>query len=264
MIDWETQAQKLKCGQKRRIKHCKDDNSMLVNHDLKGYSCHCFRCGFHGFIPHGVQSIADIKRREDEYRSQDFSKGLVLPSDYTLDIPPQHMTWFLKYGVSAELATEYRVGFSESMERLVLPVYSNAELVALQMRTTRDGLKPKYLNPFGPKVSNAVFWAGKPKNRVGVIVEDILSAIKVGQYLRCASILGTNMTDARAIQIASELDHALVWLDNDKAGSRGWIKARTALSLVGVQCTRVRSERDPKTYTRAEIKSHILKAVYNG
>jgi len=264
MIDWESQAQKLKCGQKRRVKHCKDDNSMLVNHDLKGYSCHCFRCGFHGFIPHGVQSIADIKRREDEYRSQDFSKGLVLPSDYTLDIPTSAMTWFLKSGISAELAREHLIGYSESMERVVLPVYAGSELVAVQMRATRDGLKPKYLNPFGPKVSNAVFWAGKPKNRVGVVVEDMLSAIKIGQYIYSASILGTNMTDARASQIARELDHALIWLDNDKAGIDGWRKAATPLSMMGVYCTRVRSERDPKTYTRSEIKAHILKAVYNG
>lgn len=257
-MDWQEQALKLRCGTRTRIPHCKDDNSMLINHDLKGVSSYCFRCGFHGFLPHGVQRIADLVRRAKEYRAKSTGKPLVLPDDYTLDIPSHARAWYLQYGITAELAQCYSIGYSPDLERVVLPVYEAGELSAIQMRAVSEELKPKYLNPSAVPIQNVLFNSSEEKADIGVVVEDILSCIKVGQILPCSSTLGTKMSDARAYKLSNKYKSVIVWYDNDKAGRIGARKAIRQLELLGVETHRINTELDPKEYTRNQIKK-ILK-----
>ena len=259
-MDWEEQALKLKCGSRRRIRCCKADYSMLINHDLKGISCYCFRCGFSSFLPHGIQCIDDINRRNREYLdSSKKSSKILLPSDYTLDVPLNIATWYFGCGISAELAKENNIGYSSSLNRIVLPIYSKDKktIEALQMRAIRKDMRPKYLNPTGPKINSALFWAGKRSTSV-VITEDILSTIKVGKYHYSVSILGTNLTDSRLARIIKNgIKKAYIWLDPDKAGKIGAKKAGVKLLMQGIDCSIIRSDKDPKEYTKKDIMRFI-------
>lgn len=255
-MGWLETAEGLKAGRKTRIRCCGTDNSMLVSHTEKGYQCHCFRCGAHEFKPHGLQRLDDLIRRRNELAYLDEQK-VYLPKDYTLDIPEKEMLWFLQYGISPELARQHRIGWSESLSRIVLPVYDEAdELVALQMRSTDPNVKPKYLNPTGPRVSASVFMSGKPTGAT-VLVEDILSAIKVGRVHHATAMLGLNLTDERAMTIASVNTDVIVWTDNDRAGKQGRLTATRQLLLLGMNTFWVRSECDPKTYNLEEIREHL-------
>ena len=271
-MTWEEQALKLRCGGRRRIRCCKDDYSMLINHDLKGISCYCFRCGFSSFLPHGIQCIDDINRRNREYLDSSKKNGIILlPDDYTLDVPPHIATWYFKYGISAELARRYKIGYSDNLNRIILPVYAidrtttdviddtNSEMVldALQMRAVRSQMRPKYLNPYGPKISSALFWAGKKTDSV-IMTEDILSAIKVGKYHYSVSILGTTLTEGRLARIiANGIKKVYVWLDPDYAGIKGTKQAMNKFALQGIECIRIKSEKDPKEYTKKDIMRFI-------
>lgn len=258
MTDWQEQAELLRCGSRRRIQHCKDDNSMLISHDLTALSSHCFRCGFHGFIPHGFQRIADLMRRAKEFKEQSKDAELRLPSDYTLVVPPRARAWYLQYGISAELAQVYSIGYTEYLDRVVLPVYEDGELHAVQMRAVEQSVKPKYLNPSSVPIQDVLFESEEGQSEWGVLVEDILSCIKVGQVISACSSLGTKMSDARTWKVSEKYKNCYVWYDSDIAGRTGAKKAVARLELLGVNCYNIRTEKDPKCYTRREIKQ-ILK-----
>lgn len=257
--DWLEIAKKLPQGSRIRTKcsepGCGKDNSQLVSHDEKGYRAWCFRCRIPKFEGHGLRSIELIERHKKERAIR--REALVeLPADYTLEVPARAAIWYYKYGISAELAASYGIGYTPDLDRVVLPVYEGDELTAMQMRAVDPWRKPKYLNPAGPKVSGAIFESA-PATGVTVVVEDILSAIKIGKVHHATSILGTNMTDARALKIASHNHTALIWLDGDKAGVKGTIPAERQLAMLGVNVRRIRTTDDPKTYSLEAIRSII-------
>ena len=256
MQKWIDVAQSLPAGRRVRIPCCKADNSLLVSHSLKGYNAYCFRCGFSEFVPHGIRRIADINRHKAEFAIK--QSGVKLPKDYTLDVPVEAALWYMKVGISPELARQYEIGYTPSLHRVVLPVrdIETGALDAVQMRAIRSFDKPKYLNPTGPAVAQAVFWSGPPDG-VAIVVEDILSAIRVGRVAPTASILGTSMTDERASRIATRVHTAILWLDPDKAGREGRINAYRQLAMQGVKVFKVSTDLDPKYYNNDEIREHL-------
>jgi hypothetical protein len=256
--DWLEIAKALPHGSKVRTQcseNCGADNSQIISHSPQGYSRYCFRCKGKDFQGHGQRRIGDIERHKKE-RAFLKEKQVRLPDDYTLDVPTRYAIWYIKYGISPELARQYEIGYSEEYNRIVLPVKRNGLLTAVQMRAVEDWMKPKYLNPTGPSVSKAVFMSGEPTGTT-VVVEDIISAIKVGKVHHATSILGTNMTDERALEIASLNHTAIVWTDNDKAGVRGRIDSARQLRLLGMDVYEIRTPNDPKTYSLDVIKENL-------
>lgn len=255
MKSWLDIAKSLRAGRNIRIPHCKTDNSMVVYHTEKGYSCYCHRCKEGDFEPHGNRRIADIRRHKLELQFLQ-NKEVKLPDDYTLEVPKHAMLWYLKAGISPELAASYGIGYTPSLDRVVIPIYEDGGLAALQLRAVDESQKPKYLNPGGRKIEQAVFMSGEPTG-ITIVVEDVLSAIKVGRIAHATSTLGTNMSDARARKIAQHNHTAIVWMDGDAAGKVGRVDAVKQLTLLGVRCYRVDTLRDPKKYSAEEIREHL-------
>jgi hypothetical protein len=49
----------------------------------------------------------------------------------------------------------------------------------------------------------------------------------------------------------------MVWLDPDEAGLKGAAKIKRALASLGVDCSVICSEKDPKFYSKEAILSHL-------
>lgn len=258
-MDWVELAKKLPVDGRIRTKcveMCGTDESQLVSRNTKGYNRYCFRCKAHAFVSSGLRSIEDIKRAKEALRELHTGK-LTLPTDFTLDIPDKAATWFYKYGISAELAMHYGIGYSPVLERVVIPVYDAGDLVSMQMRAIHDWQKPKYINP-KTTMNNVLFYAGaRAGSTCTVLTEDILSAIKVGRVHHATSILGTNLSDAKAAKIAKDNLKVYIWLDGDKAGIDGANHARNQLNLLGVQTDLIRTDKDPKEYSLEDIRRII-------
>lgn len=97
-----------------------------------------------------------------------------------------------------------------------------------------------------------------------VIVEDVLSCIRVGEYLPTGSLLGTSVGHAGALENILTHSGVLkprvgVWLDPDRAGVTGTAKLQRTLSLMGLEHTLLTSRKDPKNLTDYEIRSTLLK-----
>lgn len=256
MNDWLSIAKTIRQGARIRTvcsEGCGTDKSQIISHSAHGFSRHCFRCGTSAFKPHGTRSIADIERHKKE-RALLEATSLALPDDFTLHVPAHAAVWYYKYGISAALAREYGIGYTPDLDRIVLQVREDSKLTALQLRAVQPGVKPKYINPGGASVASALFYAGDKQSSV-VVVEDIISAIKVGRVHFAASILGTNLTDQRLAKLARDCTRVILWLDNDKAGDFGYQKASRKLELIGLNYRRVRTEKDPKAYSLDDIRS---------
>lgn len=158
----------------------------------------------------------------------------------------------------------YGIGYTEYLDRVVLPVYSSGELQAIQLRAVNDEVKPKYLNPSAVPIQNVLFESEDGASDWGVLTEDILSAIKVGQVLSSCSTLGTKMSEVRAWKISEKYKNCFVWYDSDAAGHVGARRAISKLELLGVNCFKVSTKFDPKCYTRAEIKQILRETRSKG
>lgn len=267
MQEWEKIARKLPCGRKLRVKCCRKDLSRIISHSEKGYSTYCFRCGDDSreFVSHGVRSLADMVKHRRELDAYMEEQGeLELPEDFTLDIPDYGRVWLLKAGVGAHLVKKYNIGWSEKMNRVVLPVFEEGTLTAVQSRSVWDAQQPKYLNKKGS--STALFWAKKKLQLERLtnalcITEDILSTIRAGRLNDCVSTLGTVLNDKTASRLLEDYEEFFIWYDGDEAGLRGARKGKRALELQGGKVHLIKTTKDPKEHNNEQIKEILHNAV---
>lgn len=179
-----------------------------------------------------------------------------MPEDASMeDIPIQGFNWLRKAGIDEDLRKEYKIQYSPSAKRVLLPSYdTNGRLLYLQARAVFEGQTPKYVNQAA--VKKPLFHSHQAVTSEVVLTEDILSAIKVGQVFSAISLLGTKPVDT-LLPALMPFDEVFVWLDPDDAGINGSIKIAHYCSLLGKPVYRVQSDKDPKYYSKQEIKQFI-------
>ncbi|RZI38064.1 hypothetical protein EGT07_36105, partial [Herbaspirillum sp. HC18] len=80
------------------------------------------------------------------------------------------------------------------------------------------------------------------------------SAVRVGRIAkRCVALLGTSANEHQLAEVRGCKSIAL-WLDPDRPGRVAARKLERTLALQGFQTKRIRTERDPKFYSNAEIR----------
>lgn len=152
----------------------------------------------------------------------------------------------------------YGIKYSPRMNRIVLPIYKDGALVAYLLRAVGKD-SPKYIAKYkGDK--NVCFHAECTKRGQSydlVVVEDMLSAMRVAYCNTARSILGT----ASSIEVVMPLLEGLpklpkiaVWLDPDNAGKKGRFDLARQLRLLGAEVTVIVTDKDPKYYANDEIK----------
>lgn len=257
--EWLDAAKALDEGRRKRIDHvCGSGSTLLISHTEDGYSGHCFRCNKGGFMAHGLRHLSAVDfrllRKADDAAFN--TKELALPKDFTSIIPPAHATWLYRAGVFADTAMAHGFGYSESMSRVILPVYDDGVLVYMQARACQPGRVPKYLNKAGAS-KGAIMWKGVRDYEDVIVTEDILSALRIymaGYNAVCT--LGTAVSDGQAGYL-SRFKRVAFWYDGDKAGFSGSAKGIKTIALVA-KVGRIITDKDPKLYSNREI-TQILK-----
>lgn len=264
---WLAVAKGLPAGGRTKIACCRADRSMIVNNGNKGYSCHCFRCGDQDFVPHEQWSISDLRRRRAEQEMLT-DKVVRLPVDFTLDIPAPHCLFLLKAAVDHVLARQYGIGYSPSVERVIIPIYHKGVLDGYTARSVQG--KPKYIER-ARTPGSLVFIADRAPplptaaelgNRYDlVLVEDALSAIRIGRNCtsQVCALMGTSLNPAQSARtVLRDGGRAVaIWLDPDRAGQAAARTIETQLRLQGHDVTVIRSRADPKLLTNREIREHL-------
>ena len=243
-------------------------HAAIINHNIKYYSIYCYACGPVGWEGKGTMNLAERKRLkdiDDDAIRSTRTRTISLPKDTIFthtEFSREARTWLFKGGLTPTIWKKYRIGYSPRLERVVLPIYGdNNQLIWYQLRAIHKEQKPKYIQPSADK-SSIIYTAGVSGNcKRTVIVEDIMSAIRVGeagarlpteQSFSATSFLGTKISTAQAT-ITSSYDRCTIWLDADKAGREGAKAIKRTLSML---CTvdQVRSDEDPKSYSNKFIQ----------
>ncbi len=227
--------------------NCNSSDALTIYHNGE----HCFSCGYNKRL-NGVSRMTDKPVIE---------KGL--PEDYTtqLDIMPSSVRkQILTELKSLTLQEKYEIGYSEQWKRIIIPSFDRGVFLGWQGRATQFGQNPKYIQASGqkPYIFFAKEGAGRREDFV-IIVEDAYSAMIVGEHAPCAALLGSSLDNAgrQLNRLCTEYNRFLIWMDSDVPGQQGARKVIDRLSLVGEILGNIKTKKDPKHLTKAEI-CHIL------
>lgn len=252
------------------INHCKQgkDNARLYittkSDRILAYCHHCGRRGCH-YLANYARARTRGQGGTDGIHSSRNSKfrgrEIVSSEKYITEInqwPAEARHWIGRAGLTQAEVEQFNIGYYEPDQRVMLPIYNKGELVGYQMRRifAHDN-RPKY--DTRKKVKPLLFYNEQhdDSNRL-VIVEDILSAIKVGRQYNTCALLGTNLDLSSVAYIAGKYDNVDVWLDNDNRQVKlNQVKLKRKL---GAFCNVrvIKTDIDPKLLTDAEIYDIIF------
>lgn len=185
---------------------------------------------------------------------------LRLPESITSQFSQNARQWLLKGGVTATLAKKHGIGFvaHEVVDgrvlhnRVILPSYTDGELTFYQARAVDQGMTPKYIN-FGKNAG--IQFIKKDDSKTTILVEDMLSGIRVGEHANATVLFGTSLTDKNLLTLVQNYSRIFIWLDPDDAGRRASEKLMKKLRLYFQEVQTITSKVDPKCLFDSEIRS---------
>lgn len=236
------------------------DKALYISRQPNGWSVYCFRCGLKGFRPAGALSPEEAiteQLRQPPGTATKAQYQITLPQDFTPNIPDAGLTWLFNAGITEETIRRYRFGYSHKSDSVVLPIYEGEKLIFIQQRYLgADKARPKYKNEFQRGRKETFFSVTAHGYDSVVIVEDILSCIRVGEVCDCYAVLSAHVPE-RLIQRLDQTYHQIVlWLDPDKWSKMGkWVMEYRDR---GVDIRANLTDRDPKCYTKQEIMDYLM------
>jgi DNA primase len=229
---------------------------------------YCFSCG---------RSDLKKKRFKDWLKTSntrlDAPTEVTLPDDYTAALPADAQAWLYKNHFTPELIEKYRIGFSEttpmwshrtqkwydSGPRVILPYYIDDTLQYFEARSLDPTNNLKYVTAGSKK---ELFRSGTQAAKVQylVIVEDMLSAMRVGEHAATVALRGTKCPDKCLVDLYRTTNRYILWLDSDEPGQKAARKLGERLTWAG-KVRYIKSELDPKCYSAQEIEWRIKNAI---
>lgn len=243
---------------------------------------HCFSCGYHQH-PQDIErlksQVEELNRANQNHIKDVLSSPLTLelPFGCTKSIPSQAMTWLDKYGIIREEIIDNDIQWCDPRKALIFPI-RKPQMDQLGNAEVKSGPLLAYIarsfaseyNIVGDMYSH-LRWTtkgpiqttfhilgredGDPRKTRVVIVEDIVSAIKVARITRCMPLFGANLSPKRLMWLHANTDNVIMWLDQNK-----WKEAvgfAKSLELVGLNTKVVYADKDPKAHSNDEIKQLI-------
>lgn len=261
---WLQRAKSLDKGKRCRWRCCGDGKGAIVSAGENGWSLFCFRDEEHNeFVRYPEPSLAErIARLTRQEAADAAAQGRVVPTlpqgtANPSEWPNEARVWLYKAGLSNSDISDLGCTWSEEMERVIIPLYRNGEVIYWQGRNVFDDRRPKYINPAVDR--SKLLYENGVTSDVLVLTEDILSAYKIGLAGFMAwSLMGTKFNVYALRKIVDESTRArrriVVWLDPDAAGQGASAVLRRTLRAYGVDAGNCVSRVDPKKHSRREIK----------
>lgn len=209
-------------------------------------SAFCFGCHY---TERGTHSPF-VKERDGKNETD--TDGARFPDDASTSLDRRAVEWFFSFGITGDEAIRAGFRWSNSWEQLCIPLYDrDGHLCCIQAKNFNDkrASKAKYYNVGDKNESFTIY--GKEHTTL-VLVEDVLSALKIGRQAAGMPLLGTSIPRSKLAALRPSYEELVVWLDADK-----WREARgiaDASALLGFKTKTIFTEQDPKRYTDVEIK----------
>lgn len=213
----------------------------------------CFKCGYR-VVSGNSLNLEQIRQRNEEQGQKKNNDAVALPSDYSTNYLPQvALDWLRKYEITDKEIHDNRFGWSALNESLILPVYDPfGNLLMYQERMFGERASRKYLTSGSPE---SVYHILGVDPDACVIVEDLLSAIKVSRVTSAMPLWCGWLSPKRMKTIAMGYKKLVIWLDPDKAKDSVKFKMKALPFFEDVKA--VITEQDPKCFTTEQIQ-HII------
>ena len=245
----------------RCIKHepcpmCRKDGFDEHGNNLARYSdggCYCFRCGY-------FQLWYRAKKATDFdpgiAGEQQESRGTCdLPTDSTEKLPQNALEYLRKYSLTPLDISKNSILWSEQEQRIIFPYFIGQEFIGWQGRDLTNTKKSKWYSKGDFK--HAYYILGNPFSDCVVLVEDIISAIRLGNQQTCCAmpLFGSLVNTKQLLTLKERYKYVRIWLDKDKEMYSRQVskKARE----FGMDCYSIISELDPKDYGDEVITSYL-------
>lgn len=219
----------------------------------------CFGgCGYHKAAPLTKEAICALLQEKQKHEatlpasvSQDIPD---IPDDSTLPLAAdQGLTWLKKYGITDQEIRDHSILWSQSQEQLIFPIFNDDIFtIAWHARNFKPNGK-KYLT-YG-KMDSILHILGltKHQNTDIIIVEDMVSAIKVSRHYRSMPLFGSGCSKDKLSRVCRYSGHIRFWLDRDKLNQS--IMLSKLAAQLGVRSSIIYTELDPKEHSDEAIRS---------
>lgn len=259
--DWFDPLAPMGVGIRYRHPGCCDgkDKALVITRFDRGWLWKCHRCQEKGVRFADNLSPSDYQKWQQTPKPtrNRTENQIQLPADFTHNIPSQGLAWLYKYRLTDQNILKWKIGYSPMLKRVIMPVYNKGELVYWQGRTLTTPNKrdnPKYINVMKSTRDSIYFWNLRGTDRI-VLVEDILSAIRVGKICSSIGLLYAYVPDDLVFQCSSKYKDVILWLDWDK-NDRVFDRVKRYRTL-GLPVKSIMTKNDPKAYSDAFINEQI-------
>ena len=221
---------------------------------------YCFRCGYSiGGVPQLGHMAARI--------NQPVPKGL---GEATVKIPDsvqfaiedeEAKQWMARYNLTENSQIDFEILWYPEKRELIFPIYTNdGRLMAYQARNF-SGRGPKWRTE-GKIHEHPIVYAGIEDANLGyiVLVEDVVSAIRVSDHIDTMPLFGTHLNPSRTAWLAQRYRNVIFWLDHDALSLAR--KYSTQFQIYPEVSTHIiETLQDPKAYTHDEIAELVSVVV---
>ncbi len=180
----------------------------------------CFKCGY--------RHKTNDKTWFNVPSSNDAT--VVLPETLTFSynkFHPEAIEWLSKSYIFDRLVDKHHIGYDNAAHAIFLPAIKDNKIMFYQMRYLYKSAPVKY-KTFGKTSTHTISYNNFANPQV-VIVEDMLSAIRVGEVANVICLSGTGLTKTTQ-QLLAKYDVYIFWLDPDTPGQQATYKIYNTLN----------------------------------
>lgn len=216
-------------------------------------SAWCFSCGY--FKP--ASGIEKLKAKAQDNLGG-LGKTVYLPGDVDFELPKKSWDYLRQYSLTEEDIHANKIMWSESYQRTIFPYFGKDGLLGWQGRTHNPSDKRKWYSQGNLKdLLHICSSRGSSTTKRSIaLVEDIISAIRVGHVLQATPLFGSHLSLNQALRIHLLADVLILWLDKDK--EQYSIQRAKQLRDLGIPTYSVISDQDPKCYNNKEVEELLL------
>lgn len=219
---------------------CRSSGGDISGDNLGVYSdghSYCWKCGFY--------NPGDIKDKYFKKEPITNSRGLIYPE--ITSFSKETIDYLKKYGLTDDEIYSNLNGHTEG--------YSFFDSAFYQVRRINPIDKPK-VDTRGIIVGNEPIFASSNGGDSVVLVEDIISSIKVSRVIDSCALLKSSIHDILILRLANRYKNCYLWLDPDMYQKM----TKSLLPRLKPYFNQVRvifSELDPKEYSTQKIKEYL-------
>jgi len=184
-----------------------------------------------------------------------------LPEDVGFNYSKEALDWLAQYEVPHQMLVDNEVMWSESKKWLIFPIHSQSsdgkeDLVfytARNFNPDRENQKePKWIS-YGSLGDHIPIIGRGNTDKTIVIVEDIISALRVGEHAACVPLFGTYFQPLMIQRLARYYEDFILWLDYDAFQKALNNSKNIQVYAPNCEAYIIRTEYDPKLHSSEEI-----------